>query len=53
MFTMGDYDGDGRWDVTGIVGNGDMKVYTTLATGALWGTGQKIGNGWNLSLIHI
>jgi hypothetical protein len=23
-----------------------MRVYTTLPTGGLWGTGQKIGNGW-------
>ena len=36
----------GRFDLTGILTNGDMRVYTTLATGALWGTGQKIGNGW-------
>ncbi|GAB78330.1 Repeat domain-containing protein [Austwickia chelonae] len=46
LFSMGDFDGDGRFDLTGILTNGDMRVYTTLATGALWGGGQKIGNGW-------
>lgn len=46
LFSMGDFDHDGRFDLTGILGNGDMRVYTTLSTGALWGTGVKIGNGW-------
>ena len=46
LFSMGDFDHDGRFDLTGILKNGDMRVYTTLASGALWGTGQKIGNGW-------
>lgn len=46
LLSMGDYNHDGRFDLTGILANGDMRVYTTLPTGALWGHGARIGSGW-------
>ncbi len=49
LLTMGDYNGDGRWDVVGILPNGDMRVYDTLATGSLYGHGARIGTGWTFS----
>ncbi|MBW3086768.1 hypothetical protein KEM60_02997 [Austwickia sp. TVS 96-490-7B] len=46
IFSTGDTDGDGRWDVTAIIDTGEMRVYTTRANGSLWGYGRMIGTGW-------
>ena len=46
LLSIGDLNGDNRWDVVGILGNGDMNAYNTLADGRLYGRGYRIGNGW-------
>lgn len=51
LLTLGDYNGDGRWDVVGILPNGDMRAYNTLATGSLYGHGVRIGSGWTFSRV--
>ncbi|MEP7159650.1 MAG: VCBS repeat-containing protein [Dermatophilaceae bacterium] len=46
LLSIGDLNGDNRWDVVGILSNGDMNAYNTLADGRLYGRGYRIGNGW-------
>lgn len=46
VFSPGDFTGDGRTDVMGVTGGGDLYLYRGNGFGRFTGSGTRIGTGW-------
>ena len=46
LFSPGDFTGDGRSDMIGVLANGDMYLYRGNGLGRFTGSGVRIGTGW-------
>ena len=48
VFSPGDFTGDGKADILGVAGTGDLYLYRGNGLGGFAGAGTKIGSGWNV-----
>src|SRR5674476_1322202 len=48
VFSPGDFTGDGKADILGVAGTGDLYLYRGNGLGGFAGGATKIGSGWNV-----